>query len=218
METQPAQPIIAQTKTPSSSKFTLPPVVKKLLPLIILAALVIAGVVVGINFFKNRQSGQSTDQVGQILPLTGGEIAIVSEKTDYRVGEVVPVVVKVSTGGYTTLGTDLVLKYDPNILEIAGAQNIVNGDAYNEYPAKTFDQQQGMVGISGISSINSSGFNGIATFATINFRAKSAGKASLKVEFTPGGTAESNIIRLGDDQSASEDILAKVSDLELIIK
>lgn len=170
----------------------------------------------------NRQqlSSLQTDSQtpSEIQPLSGGELSLTSEKTDYKVGDTVPVTVKVYTGGFPTLGTDVVVKYDPNILELGSATSLVSGDAYPEYPSKNFDQKTGMVTISGISALNGKEFSGLADFATINFKAKATGTANISFDFAPGGTADSNIIKLGVENAPSVDILSKVSDLRVNIK
>ena len=53
--------------------------------------------------------------------LSEGVINLSTLQSSYGVSETVPVAVKVSTGNHLTSGVDLVLKYDPVILEASSA-------------------------------------------------------------------------------------------------
>lgn len=220
MENQTAQPFNIPPNTP-------PPApqgakkggIKALLPKFIILAVVVAVAIGGFSLYRNlSQKRNASEAVSQIQPLSGAEIVLISDKKEYQVGEIVPVTVKLFTGGYTTIGSDLILKYNPATLEIQNAGDILVGDAYSEFPLKTFDTQAGVIAVSGISALNKDGFNGIGTFATVNFRAKQAGVAKVTVDFTPKATVDSNVIKAGSGVEASEDILAKVTNIDITIK
>lgn len=149
----------------------------------------------------------------KIQPISGGKIVLLSPKKEYKVGETVPVAVRVVTGGHQSGGTDVTLKYDPKILEATGAANLKKGLIYPEYPLLSVDGKTGDVRISGISGTGAS-FNGIGVLATINFKAKAFGKSSVTIDFTYGATDDSNIV----DSSSSQDILEEVFNLEVEIK
>lgn len=149
----------------------------------------------------------------KIQPIGGGKIVLVSPKKEYKVGETVPVAVRVVTGGHQSGGTDVTLKYDPKILEATGAANLKKGLIYPEYPLLSVDGKAGDVRISGISGTSTS-FNGIGVLATINFKAKAFGKSAVTLDFTYGATDDSNIVETG----TSKDILDEVFNLELTIK
>lgn len=184
----------------------------------IIAALVIILLIGGGVFFSNGQKSQSTTETSsEDQQIIGGELSLTSNTTDYKVGDTVPVTVKVDTAGFPTLGTDVVIKYDPNLLELGSKASLVSGNAYPEYPASNFDQKNGIIVISGISALNGKEFSGLADFVTINFKAKAAGTANINFDFTPGGTADSNIIKLGVENDPSVDILSKVSNLSVNI-
>lgn len=149
----------------------------------------------------------------KIQPISGGKIVLLSPKKEYKVGETVPVAVRVVTGGHQSGGTDVTLKYDPKILEATGAANLKKGAIYPEYPLLSVDGKAGDVRISGISGTGTS-FNGIGVLATINFKAKTSGKSAVTLDFTYGATDDSNIV----DSESSQDILEEVFNLELEIK
>lgn len=183
---------------------------KKVIIGVLVAVLILVGV-----FFISKQVFFASQTPSQSA--TEGELTLTASQKEFSVGDIVAVTVNISTGGYPTLGTDVIVKYDPNLLEIDSASSILDGDAYPEYPSKNFDQKTGLVSISGISALNGNEFNGVSTFATINFKAKGAGTANISLDFTPGGTADSNIIKLGAGEETSIDILSNVSNLSINI-
>lgn len=186
---------------------------KKVIIVVLIALLLLVGA-----FITSRQMffGKSISTSGQ--ESNEGQLTLSSRSSEYSVGDTVAVDIDISTGGYPTLGTDVIIKYDPNILEITSVASILDGDTYPEYPSKNFDQKSGLVSISGINSLTGNEFNGVGKFATINFRAKEAGTANISFDFIPGGTADSNIIKLGAGNEPSIDILSNVSNLSVNIK
>ncbi|MBI2337637.1 hypothetical protein HYU95_00480 [Candidatus Daviesbacteria bacterium] len=140
-------------------------------------------------------------------------ISINASKTNFKVNEVVPVSIIVDTGGYTVDGVDLILRFDPKILE-ATEEGLTKGTILGEYPLKSLDANKGMVYISGVSNTKG-GFTGIGQFALINFKAKLPGKASLTVDFIKkSATTDSNLVEMG----TSKDILESVNNLDLTVQ
>lgn len=150
----------------------------------------------------------------KIQPISGGKIVLLSPKTEYRVGETVPVTVRVVTGGHQSDGTDLILRYDPKILEATGSANLKKGTIYPEYPLLSLDSKAGLVRVSGITGMGKTHFNGIGILASINLKAKAPGYSKVTVDFKSQATDDSNIVETG----TSKDILEEVFDLELTIK
>lgn len=152
-----------------------------------------------------------------VTPLSGGKLYLISSQTDYKTGDTIPVTIRVNTGGWTTDGTDILLKYNKDILEIEGNSPTAfkRGSIYQEYPVINIDSQAGTVQISGIATATSEkkGFNGIDVFGILNFKAKQSGNAKIEIEFQKDNTEDSNII----ETSSSRDILEEVTNLELKI-
>lgn len=132
---------------------------------------------------------------------------------DFKVGEIVTVNVRVNTGGHRTDGVDLVLKFDPKILE-ASTASLIKTTIYPDYPQMKVDAKAGLVQISGISGLDGKTFKGAGVFATINFKARAAGETTLTVNFTPGKTDDSNIV----ESLSGNDILESVSNLNLSVQ
>ena len=147
----------------------------------------------------------------KIYSMGDGRMILTSDKTSYDIGEKIFVSVKISTGGKSTTGSDLVLKYDQSILETTDS-NIKVGSIYQEYPVAAVDNN-GEIIISGYSPSANAGFSGVGEFAVIEFKSKKAGSANLDIDFQKDETNDSNIVAIGD----KNEILGEVRNLELTI-
>ncbi len=163
-------------------------------------------------FFGARTLLQPTPPTPKIQPISEGTVVLSSKKLGYSVGDEVPVDIYVSTGGYTTVGTDLAINYDPAILE-ATEQSFAKGKIYQDYLGISIDNKKGVILVSGIVNINSGGFNGTGKFGTLNLRAKAKGNTKVSLDFKKGSTIDTNIIEDG----TSVDILGKTFDLDLAV-
>lgn len=161
-------------------------------------------------FFGARTLLQPSPKVSRVQPISEGRVVLSSSKLNYSVGDQVPVDIYLSTGGYSTIGTDLVINYDPNFLE-ADEQSFVRGRIYQDYLGINIDNKKGVIVVSGIVNINSGGFNGTGKFGTLNLRAKSQGNTKVSFDFKKGETIDTNVIEDG----TSVDVLARAYDLEL---
>lgn len=143
---------------------------------------------------------------------TAGKISLTSSKTVFQTGEAVPVEVTVDTGGSTIAGADVLIKFDPKVLE-ASSDGLLRGRIFEEYPLLSVNSSQGLISISGINR-SKNGFKGTGRFALINFKAKQAGIASLKIDFQKGSTVNSNLVEI----STANNILDQVNNLEITIR
>ncbi len=177
----------------------------------LLIFLVVVIVVIEV-FIGIKKISASLPPIEKIQPITEGKIVLSSSKSTYRVGEPVKVSVKVVTGGRSTDGTDLILKYDPSLLE-ASTSSIVKGTIYKDYVLADIDTKQGVVRISGVTPPNTEGFVGIGEFATVNFIPKKEGQVRLAVDYLKDSTTDSNIL----ETITAKDILTEVINLDLSI-
>ncbi len=146
--------------------------------------------------------------------LSEGVINLSTLQSSYGVSETVPVAVKVSTGNHLTSGVDLVLKYDPVILEASSAA-LIKGSAFDEYPDVNIDSKNGILRASGVVSPAKLGFNGNnGDFGVINFTAISKGMTTISLEFSPNATDDSNMVEL----ETNKDVLGKVSSVKINIQ
>lgn len=214
----PTTPIIFETgnifnpNTPSAPSF-----IKKWLPKIIY--LLFGLVIIGLLYWSYKTLTAPIPKIATVAPLTGGKIELIPTQETYKVGDEVMVTIRLNTGGWTTDGSDVFIKYDPNKLEAqaSGAQiSFKKGIIYQEYPVISIDQAAGIIQASGIAvaTSNQKGFNGIDTFGILVFKAKAAGTTKLQVDFQKDNTEDSNII----ETSSSQDILEEVTNAEIKIQ
>lgn len=145
-------------------------------------------------------------RVAALQPLGEGQIVLTSDKTGVPVGDEFKVNIKISTGGHSSLGADLILNYDPKRVE---AIKINKGQIYQEYPTEEIVAKDGIIRISGITTGD---FSGMGNFAQVEFKGKLKGQTSITAEFKPGLTTDSNII-----DTQTKDILGAVYNLDLTV-
>jgi hypothetical protein len=151
--------------------------------------------------------------VGKIAPLYGAKISLIPSKESFKIGDYVPVAIRVSTGGRATVGTDLVLQYDPKYLEAPAQANFLRGQIYKDYPVISIDNKTGQVRVSGVDSPGESGFSGIGILGEMIFTAKKEGKTTLQIQFKPGGTNLTNVI----ENTTAKNLLDQVYNLDVNI-
>lgn len=208
-----------QAGTPSGIKSSLSP---KYFFIILGVVVVIVVIIIGARALLQRDSGISipatqTDSSNQTAKLDSStfissKLTLEAPKSEYKIGETIPVSIKIDTGGQTADGVDVNLKFDPEILE-AKSSSITTGTIFPDFPVSKVDQD-GTIRITGITSLQGEGFSGSGVFATINFKAKAKGLTLVKVEFTKGSTTDSNIV----GTQVADDMLSEVKDLEVNIE
>lgn len=177
-----------------------------------LLAAVAIEVVLGI---KTLMSPVSVQKVSSVIPLyfNGSGMLLEVPAASVKTGDTVPVKVILSTGLHTAIGTDLVLSYDPGLLE-ASKDAFTKGSIYSDYPYVNVDPVNGIISASGVASGSQKSFKGAGVFGTVAFKAKAPGRAVLTIEIKPGTTNYSNVI----DSDTNQNVLEKVSNLEIEIK
>lgn len=146
-----------------------------------------------------------------VKELNKGRITLVSDKKDVKPGDTISVSVEVNSPQVSN-GIDVVAKFDPNLLSAIDG-DIRQGTIFSLYPLLSVEPS-GVVRISGIATPGSVGFSGKDIFATVNFKALKSGKAAITLEFTPGSTADSNIV----GAESGKDLLEEVGNLEITIR
>lgn len=114
-----------------------------------------------------------------------------------------------------TGGADLILKYDPKMLELVpnNKQAINLGKIYQEYPVNEVDSKEGKITLTGLTSLSSKGFVGEGLLLTINFKAKTKGSTKISFDFTKRSTTDSNI----SEEGSGVDLLDEVSEYTINI-
>ncbi len=108
----------------------------------------------------------------------------------FQLGEDLGVEVILESNGNAVSGADLILHFDPAMLEVVA---ITNGTIFPSYAWSQYDNNLGTITISGNANFGQS-YTGNSTFALITFRAKRAGVTDLVFDYTEGSTTDSNIV------------------------
>jgi hypothetical protein len=164
----------------------------------------------GINLTK----AQPTIAVSPAQEKSLNIISLISPKIEYKVGEKIPVTINI-TSDKATAGTDLIIKYDPNLLTIVQSDTkipVAVGTLFGEYPVNKVDEGLGLITVSGITS-QLAGVMPKGAFGTIVFQGKAAGNPKIFLEFTKNSTNDTNLI----ENKTATDILDKVNNLDLKI-
>lgn len=140
------------------------------------------------------------------------KISLTASKSNFNVSDIIPVSVIIDSGSHQISGADLIVQYDPKVLEVTPA-DLIKGKIFDQYPLAAVDASKGIVSISGVSSPKSN-FNGTGQFALINLKAKTKGKTSLTVNFKKGSTISSNLAEI----ATATNVLEQVDNLELNIQ
>lgn len=149
----------------------------------------------------------------KIQPITLASMQLISAKKEVNVGEIIPVKIGIWTGGNITSGTDLIMRFDPKVLEV-GPANFIKGKIYDDYPIINIDNKEGLIRISGITAIGKRGFGGIGEFGEVSFKSISKGKTAITIDFKANSTDDTNVTSSLD----SKDVLGGVSNLNLTVK
>jgi hypothetical protein len=153
--------------------------------------------------------------------------------------------VMLGTDGVEIIGVDVVLNFDKNFLELTDVipgpdprpntytypfgtyLPVDNNGNFNVQAVKNSANSSGKIEIGAVafnwaSEQTTPGFNGTLDqtnpLFTLKFRAKQAGQTSVYFSpnpFTPGTTADSNLVRINGDQV--QDILSQVTNLSITI-
>lgn len=130
------------------------------------------------------------------------------ETIDAVIGTNFKVSILLDTSGYAVGGAGAIIKYDPTTLKII---DIHNGDIFADYPISSFNEEAGIIKVSGIASSTENLYIGKGIFTTITLQSKQVGITNLNFDFTPGSTRDSNIaVTFG-----SGDVLQKVDTLTI---
>lgn len=130
----------------------------------------------------------------QIQNASFGSVTLDSQMKQANVGAIVPVNIRISTGGHGTDSTDLIIKFNPNVLEASASSFFLTGNTYRDYILSQVDNKIGEIHLIGATPPNTEGFVGVGSFGTINFIAKALGDSPITVAINKGSTADSNMV------------------------
>lgn len=187
-------------------------VVYGILVILVLAAL-------GVRFIQgnNLQKSQKTPTVKNSVempkskPSFPGKLSLASQTTTARVGENVEVVVYFEASGKTLDGSDIILRFDPQILSALGFSE---GTYFKLVPRKDIDNTQGAVKVTALDSSGSLPLTGQKTvLGTVSFQAQAPGTTAISFDYTPGTSAKTTLI----EQGTSQNILGEASGINITV-
>ena len=134
-------------------------------------------------------------------PLKEAKISLISDMNAYTLGQTATVAIRVFTGGHSSDGTDVYLKYDPSFLQISSQGGFAKGLIYREYPYFNVDSAKGVIMASGIASISQGGYTGLGEFGRLSFKTLALGSTAVSVVYKPNTTDYSNVVETGSVQN-----------------
>jgi hypothetical protein len=204
------QVISSNTPLPSSSGW------KKKIPVIsvvILSLVILFELFWGYRVLRSPSSVITDTISSEIIDSVKPQIIAQTPKKNFKINEIVPVEVKIVTAGNPADSADLIIRFDPRLLEASGSSFFELGRIYPEYPVADIDRKAGLIQLSATTPSGLPGFTGIGTLVKLNFKAKAIGETTISVDFQENSTAESNIVL----SNTNKDILAYVRNAPIAI-
>lgn len=168
--------------------------------------IVVAAIFIGVYLVSQSTSPKpkAADEPVQ----TGATLSLAPASTTFNKGCDFSLDINLDTGGHSTDGTDVILKYDPSLVNVL---SIDKGTIYPNYPGSTYDNDSGKVLISGVSSV-STPVTGSGKFATLHLKVSPEATVSatnINFDFDsedPYKTTDTNVVERG----TVNDVLRKV--------
>lgn len=120
------------------------------------------------------------------------ELTLEAEKTSVVAGEMFNVNVNLS-GKEPTVGTDLVLTYDPKIVQIIGVESNQLYPVYNPAASSRVNASTGTVKLSGSANFGKP-VNADGTFAMLKVKTLAPGSATMSISYKKGSTTLSGVL------------------------
>ena len=165
---------------------------------------------VGDNTQKNAEKTVSET----VLPQTKEPSYLIGlSPNPVQSGDVVNAEVIFDAAGKEVVGSDVIIKYDPTLLQIE--EEIVPGKFFSSYLRKTVDNSLGILKVTGINPAGDGQKPGSpVVFFSVIFKTIKPGASVIKFDFKKGKTNTTTLVEKG----TSRNILGLVSDANLIIK
>lgn len=183
-----------------------------------IATLVVGlALVLGVAFTSFRKPAETT--ISADAPVGTARLTLDPAKASAKVGDEVSFQVKLDTNEDPSVGIDLLVKYDPSLLEpvdadgqAAGVQ-IKPGTGYDFVAVNTVTTAKGLINYSAAQQPTSDPVEVAGTtVATLTFKTKAAGRAAINFVSQPGNSRDTNVAAVG-----GRDLLNQVSGAVLTI-
>lgn len=139
---------------------------------------------------------------------TGASLKLDPSSAVLNIGDSLQMKILLDTGGLETDGAEVFyLHYPQDILEVLDSDVAKSGVQISAgflYPNTLSNNVLPVKGIIDFSQVSAGGqkFKGAGVLATVNLKAKKAGKAELYFDFKKSSTVDSNVVSLGADALA----------------
>lgn len=134
-----------------------------------------------------------------------GKISLQASSQVFKSGETGELSVMFEAPGKKLDGIDIVLRYDPGIINVTGFSE---GKYFKLYPRKDINNQLGVVYVTALDPASDAVLDPRKTaLGVIHFRAKEQGSSGVNFDFTSGTTGKSALT----EQGTSQNILGNAS-------
>ena len=150
-------------------------------------------------YFTESSGGQPIECSGfsagassvSVNTTSDGRMTLTTNRETYNVGDEIPLIIHLNTGGADVDAVDAVLNYDPGVLEVLEVESI------HHFPTLLQKRSPGVIELAGTRDRDDP-FNGTGQFALVRFRATAAvDSTTVAVSYTPGSTTDSNLAQHG---------------------
>lgn len=124
--------------------------------------------------------------------VSASELKLSTQKKVLSVGETFKVDINL-TGGEATLGTDIIINYDPAFLEAISLEEGSLYPSYQPIPAKRILADQGKINLSGSANINQP-VKAEGIFGTTTFKSKKSGNTVISFDYDKTATNKTGVI------------------------
>ncbi len=120
------------------------------------------------------------------------ELTLEADKSSVAVGKTLNVNVNLR-GRESTIGTDLVMTYDPKMLQVLGVEGNTLYPVYNPAASSRVNASTGTIKLSGSASLGKP-VNADGTFGIIRLKALVSGSSQLTISYQKGSTSLSGVL------------------------
>lgn len=126
------------------------------------------------------------------ISVSAADIKLVSEKTKVLVGDKLSIKIVLS-GSEETLGSDVILLYDPKMLSVESVTPSKLYPTYNPAGKSRIDATKGKILLSGSAGIGKP-VSALGEFATISFVTQKTGTTEVKFDYQAGSTTKTGVV------------------------
>lgn len=182
---------------------------QKILLVFILLIVLLIGIVVLRNYkamqLKNQMEPSQYPPITEIVKIPQGRMQVVMDR-EAQVGGKIKAQVSIQTDGRELFGSDAILLYDPQYLEVADENDLVTGDYFENFPRRQIDAENGVIKVTGFSP-STSILDEVKPLFSVSFTALKAGQTTVSIDFEKDSTNTSTLVERGTSQNILEEVV-----------